>query len=85
MAKPRIATLSSDEFRRSRRGNDYGYDTDWYAAITRPFAYDVNQYVSLDGSTDNGSYNASVNWKKANGLDITSGRNEFGGRAAVEQ
>ena len=85
VAKPHAAVLSPDEFRRSRRGNDYGADTDWYAAITRPMAYDVNQYVSLDGGTENGSYNASVNWKKANGLDITSGRNEFGGRAAVEQ
>ena len=85
VAKPHIPTLSSDEFRRSRRGNDYGYDTDWYAAITNPVAYDINQYVALDGSLDNGSYNASVNWKKANGLDIASGRNEFGGRAAVEQ
>lgn len=85
IAKPHIATLTPDEFRRSLRGNDYGASTDWYSEITRPVSYDINQYVALDGSTDNGSYNASVNWKKANGLDIASGRTEFGGRAAVEQ
>ena len=85
IAKPHIPTLSSDEFRRSRRGNDYGYDTDWYSEITRPFSYDINQYVAADGSMENGTYNASINYKKANGIDITSGREEFGGRVNVEQ
>lgn len=83
--KAPIATLSADEFRRSRRGNDYGYTTDWYDEITRDYAYDLNQYVSADGTMENGSYNASINYKRANGIDITSGREEFGGRAAIEQ
>lgn len=83
--KDPIATLSADEFRRSRRGNDYGYSTDWYDEITRDYAYDLNQYVSADGTMENGSYNASINYKRANGIDITSGREEFGGRAAIEQ
>ena len=85
LAKEAPQTLSADEFRRSRRGNDYGYSTDWYQAIMRDFSYDLNQYVSLDGTTDNGSYNASVNYKKATGMDIAAAREEFGGRAAVEQ
>lgn len=77
--------LTADEWRRARRGVDYGYSTDWYDEITRDVAYDTNQYVAIDGTTENGYYSASVNYKKANGLDIVSGREEFGGRAAVQQ
>lgn len=82
--KNRPEVLSPYEWRLSRRGNDYGASTDWYDEITRDFAYDTNQYVGIDGSLANGGYyTASVNYKRANGLDITSGREEFGGRAAV--
>ncbi len=84
-AKGKPDILSADEFRRSRRGNDYGYDTDWYDEITRTMSYNVNQYLSIDGSTKNGYYGASINYKKANGLDIASGREEYGGRFVVEQ
>lgn len=83
--KDRPEVLSPDEWRRSRRGNDYGYSTDWYEEITRNVAYDTNQYISIDGSTEGGYYSASVNYKKANGLDIVSGREEFGGRASIQQ
>lgn len=80
--KPEV--LSPYEWRLARRGNDYGASTDWYDLITRKSSYDTNQYLSIDGSLAKGGYyTASVNWKKANGLDITSGREEFGGRAAI--
>ena len=83
-AKDKPEVLSPYEWRLARRGNDYGASTDWYDLITRDVAYDTNQYLSIDGSLSNGGYyTASVNWKKANGLDIVSGREEFGGRAAV--
>lgn len=80
--KPEV--LSPYEWRLARRGNDYGASTDWYDLITRDVAYDTNQYIGIDGSLPSGGYyTASVNYKKANGLDIVSGREEFGGRAAV--
>ena len=84
IAKDKPEVLSPYEWRLSRRGNDYGASTDWYDLITRKYSYDTNQYVSIDGNIANGGYyTASVNYKKANGLDIVSGREEFGGRAAV--
>lgn len=85
VAKPGPDIMSADEFRRSRRGTDYGYDTDWYGLITRSVAYDTNQYISIDGTTKNGYYGASFNYKKANGLDIVSGREEFGARFIASQ
>ncbi|MDE6310896.1 MAG: SusC/RagA family TonB-linked outer membrane protein [Muribaculaceae bacterium] len=84
IAKHSPEVLSPEEWRRSRRGNDYGYSTDWYDLITRKYSYDTNQYLSIDGSLkDGGYYSASINYKRANGLDIKSGREEFGGRAAI--
>ena len=83
--KPRVDILSTDEFRRSRRGQDYGADTDWWDEITRPVSYSLNQYLSIDSSTKNGYFGLSVNYKKGNGLDIVSGREEYGGRFVGEQ
>lgn len=80
---PRV--LNADEFRRSLRGADYGYSTDWYSLIMNDFSYDNNQYVSIDGSTEHGGYSASLNYKQAEGLDMNSARKEYGGRFAVNQ
>jgi len=83
--KPRVEILSTDEFRRSRRGQDYGADTDWWNEITRPVSYNLNQYISVDSSTKNGYFGLSLNYKKGNGLDIVSDREEYGGRFVGEQ
>lgn len=84
-AKEGPEILSPDEFRRSRRGTDYGSSTDWYGLLMRDFSYDNNQYVSIDGTTKNGYYGASFNYKKATGIDIKSAREEYGGRFVIEQ
>jgi TonB-linked SusC/RagA family outer membrane protein len=85
IAKGKPSVLSADEWRRSRRGNDYGYSTDWYDEITRDVAYDINQHIAINGNTNHGYYNASLNYKKANGLDLVSKREEYGARAAIQQ
>lgn len=77
--------LTADEFRRSRRGTDYGYSTDWYSLLLRDFSYDVNQYLSVNGNNKNGNYGASVNYRKSTGLDIITARQEYGGRFFAEQ
>ena len=84
IARDKPEVLSPYEWRLARRGNDYGASTDWYSLITRDVSYDTNQYVSIDGNLANGGYyTASLNYKQANGLDIVSKRQEFGGRTAV--
>ncbi|MCH5228402.1 MAG: SusC/RagA family TonB-linked outer membrane protein [Muribaculaceae bacterium] len=82
--KNRPSVLSPYEWRLSRRGTDYFASTKWYDLITRDVAYDTNQYIGIDGSLPSGGYyTASINYKNANGLDIVSKREEFGGRSAV--
>lgn len=83
-AKGKPKVLNPYEWRLARRGNDYGASTDWYDLITRDAAYDTNQYVGIEGALNNGGYyTGSVNFKSANGLDIVSKRQEFGGRSAI--
>lgn len=82
-ARPRV--LTPEEYRRSRRGTDYGASTDWYSQIVKPATYDINQYVAVNGSTKNGYYAASFNFKDAKGLDIITARREYGARFAAEQ
>lgn len=77
--------LTPDEFRRSRRGTDYGHNTVWYDLLVRDFSYDNNQYLSINGSIQNGHYGASFNYKKATGIDIKSEREEYAGRFVLEQ
>ena len=84
-AKPKPDILSPDEFRRSRRATDYGASTDWWDEITRSTSYSLNQYISIDCSTKNGYFGASLNYKSGNGLDIVSKREEYGGRFVMEQ
>lgn len=84
-AKGKPEILSTDEFRRSRRGQDYGADTNWWDEITRKSSYTLNQYLSIDSSTKNGYFGASVNYKSGNGLDIVSKREEYGARFVGEQ
>ncbi len=84
-AKPKPEILTTEEFRRSRRGQDYGGDTDWWDEITRSTSYNMNQYISLDSSTKNGYFGLSLNYKKGNGLDIVSEREEYGARFVGEQ
>ncbi len=84
-AKPKPDILTPDEFRRSRRATDYGASTDWWDEITRSISYSLNQYISIDSSTKNGYFGASLNYKSGNGLDIVSKREEYGGRFVMEQ
>jgi len=93
IANARPEVLSIDEYLRSRRGADLGArpgtdaqpGTTWYDMIVKPATYDINQYVSINGSSKHGYYAASFNFKDAKGLDIISARREYGARFAAEQ
>jgi len=85
LAKSPRTVLTPDEFRRSRRGTDYGYNTVWYDLLLRDFSYDNNQYLSINGNTQSGHYGASFNYKNATGIDIKSEREEYAGRFVLEQ
>jgi len=85
VAKPKPDILTPEEFRERDRDTDYGSSTNWWDLLSRDFSYDTNQYLAIDGTTKNGFYGASINYRKVTGLDIVTDRQEYGGRFTIQQ
>ncbi|NEW85540.1 MAG: SusC/RagA family TonB-linked outer membrane protein, partial [Mariniphaga sp.] len=81
--KPEI--LTADEFLEKKRDADLGARTDWYSELIRKTPIENNQFLSVSSGTQNTSYRASVNYRKADGIDIASGREEYGVRINFSQ
>ncbi|MVN92818.1 SusC/RagA family TonB-linked outer membrane protein [Mucilaginibacter sp. HME9299] len=66
-------------------GNDLGANTDWMKAIERSSAFSQNHNISLSGGSEHGTYSASVNYFKKNGILQGSSLERVIGRLAVDQ
>jgi iron complex outermembrane receptor protein len=60
-------------------GVDYGANTDWYKEITRT-AISHQHNLSFSGGNEHTTYNASVNFRDAQGIAITTGFQQLNGR-----
>ena len=60
-------------------GVDYGANTDWYKEITRT-AISHQHNLSFSGGNEHTTYNASVNYRDAQGIAITTGFKQINGR-----
>lgn len=60
-------------------GTDYGANTDWYKEITRS-AISHQHNLSFSGGNEHTTYNASVNYRNAQGIAITTGFQQMNGR-----
>ena len=60
-------------------GVDYGANTDWYKEITRT-GISHQHNLSFSGGNDHTTYNASVNFRNAEGIAITTGFQQLNGR-----
>ncbi len=78
-----LKTLSADEFVSIERGTNYGAKTDWFDEITRKAALSQKHSISFFGGDAKTNYRATADYRKAEGLDIRSNRNEYGARLAV--
>jgi TonB-dependent starch-binding outer membrane protein SusC len=78
--------LSAGDFRKYRvnatpaRGIDYGANTNWLKAVTRPAAYAQKHTVQISGGTANDNYFASADYRNANGIDLRAYKKEYGAR-----
>ena len=76
----RIKLFSPEEYV-AAGGTNYGYETDWYNAITRvPVSTEHN--IALSGGMKNVDYRASVNYKLNQGLAKNSEYQEIMARAS---
>ncbi|HJZ41921.1 MAG TPA: SusC/RagA family TonB-linked outer membrane protein, partial [Bacteroidales bacterium] len=65
-------------------GTDFGYDTDWFDETTETALTQVHN-IAMSGGTDKTSYRASFNYHNADGVMITSGRQQLNGRLNLTQ
>ncbi len=79
-----LKALSPAAFREQNRGTDLGADTDWMDLISRKFAFSQKHSLSYMGGGGNTSYRATVDYQRANGLDIASNREQYGVRAGID-
>jgi TonB-linked SusC/RagA family outer membrane protein len=75
--------MSADEYRAFIKtlgvGTDYGASTDWYKEVTRP-GLSHQHNLSFSGGNEHTTYNASVNFRDAQGIAIRTGFNQLNGR-----
>ena len=76
----KLKVLSHDEFLQRGRGTDYGGNTDWLKAVSRDFAFQHKQTMQFSGGNKKSNYIVSFDYRKANGLDLRSDKEEYGAR-----
>jgi len=75
-----IQVLSRDEFLAHNRGTNYRGSTDWFKAVTRDQAFNQKQTLQFSGGSTRTNYIMSLDYRTAEGLDLRSTKQEYGGR-----
>lgn len=79
--------LSAQEYRDLRLGSggtgiDLGANEDWLDAVSRT-GFTMQHTLTLSGGNDKSNYRVSADYRDAKGIDIRSGREEYGARASI--
>jgi TonB-linked SusC/RagA family outer membrane protein len=75
--------LSADDFLAQKRGTDFGAKTNWQDEITRSYAFAQKHTLTASGGSENSNYRATFDYRDAKGIDIRSGRREYGARISL--
>ena len=79
--------LTATEYRDLRingdnRGIDFGDNVDWLDAVSRT-GFKQTHTITLSGGNAKTNYRFSADYRKANGIDLRSEREEYGARASI--
>ena len=79
--------MSAQDYREVRlgwgdRGIDLGGNLDWLDAVSRT-GFTMQHTLTISGGNDKSNYRISADYRDANGVDLRSGREEYGARASV--
>lgn len=75
-----LETLSSQEYVEYGIGQDYGYDTDWYKAMTNDNAFSQRHSLSISGGSKNLQMYSSLVYSDQNGVVIGDSRKDYSAR-----
>ena len=76
--------MTAAQFQALGKGTDYKANTDWNKEITRT-AFSHTHNLSISGNSSGGTYNASINYRKADGVAITTGFDQINARLNLSQ
>ncbi len=79
----KLHVLSRDEFLEHKRGVDYGGNTDWLKAVTRAPAFSQKHTFQFSGGSSRTNYIATLDYRKAEGVDLRATKEEYGGRINI--
>jgi len=79
-ATNKLHVLSREDFLKNNRGIDYGGNTDWMNAVARNPAFAHKHTLQFSGGSSRTNYFASVDYRNAQGIDLRSSKEEYGGR-----
>ena len=79
--------MNAEDYRKVRLGNgdtgvDLGGNVDWLDEVSRT-GFTQQHTLTLSGGNDKSNYRVSADYRKAHGIDLRSGREEYGARAAI--
>jgi len=82
-----LEMMDADDYREVRlgwgdRGVDLGGNDDWLDAVTRT-GFTQQHTLTVSGGNERSNYRVSADYRKANGIDLRSSREEYGARASV--
>ncbi|TPG62359.1 SusC/RagA family TonB-linked outer membrane protein [Hymenobacter nivis] len=75
--------LSPEDFLAQKRGTDFGAQTNWLKEISRSYAFAQKHTLTASGGSENSNYRATFDYRNANGIDVRSGRQEYGARISL--
>ncbi len=79
----KLSVLTKDQFLADKRGVDLGGNTDWTKAVSRDPAFSQKHTLQFSGGNGQTNYFASVDYRKATGIDLRSSKQEYGGRVNI--
>ncbi|MCE7073030.1 MULTISPECIES: SusC/RagA family TonB-linked outer membrane protein [Dyadobacter] len=78
-----LSVLSKDDFLANKRGFDFGGNTNWLKEVSRQPSFSHKHTLQFSGGNGQTNYFSSVDYRDANGIDLRSGKREYGGRVNI--
>lgn len=75
-----IKVLSPTDFVKNKRGQNYGGNVNWMESVSRKYGFNQKHTLQFSGGNNRTNYIASFDYRKADGLDLRSNKQEYGAR-----
>src|SRR5699024_8081462 len=76
----KLHVLSKDAFLASKRGVDFGGNTNWLDAVSNNPSFSQKHTLQFSGGTSKTNYFVSADYRDAEGIDLRASKKEYGAR-----